>query len=266
MPAPLSEKLQPVRVMSLNLRFGLADDGPNRWSQRTGAVEALLKKWPCDFYAFQEANDFQVDFLSQCLPDHGHIGQRIPAPTYWQSNVIFFHRQWHCLRKHHFYLSHTPDIPSKDDDSRWPRQCTIGVFQHHRQHLVCANTHFDFEDTVQKRSARLIINRLNQTGEGCPTLLMGDFNAPHDSGCAAVFRDPDGGKFQHIFDPPYIATHHGFSGQVQLGPAIDWIMYRGNLEKKSAEVITQPFSGFFPSDHFPIVAEMMLLDRNCKQE
>lgn len=260
MSPPLSGKSTSVRVMSLNLRFGLADDGPNRWSQRTGAVEALLNKWPCDFYAFQEANDFQIEFLTQCLPDHDHIGQRIPAPDYWQSNVIFFNRQWRCLRNRHFYLSRTPDRPSKDDDSRWPRQCTIGMFERHTHRLIGINTHFDFEATVQKRSARLIIERLNQMGNGWPALLMGDFNASPDSDCAAVFGAPETGRFRHLFEPPYIATHHGFSGQVRNAPAIDWIMYRGDLEKKSAGVITQSFEGMFPSDHFPIVAEVVVVD------
>lgn len=264
MSALVFEKRPSIRVMSFNLRFGLADDGPNCWSRRTGAVDALLKKWPCDLYAFQEANDFQVDFLSQCLPGHAHIGQRIPAPAYWQNNIIFFSRQWRCIRNDHFYLSRTPDVPSKDDDSRWPRQCTIGMFERGRDHLVCVNTHFDFEAAVQKRSAQLIIDRLKQVGEKWPTLLMGDFNAPPDSEGAMVFGDPEKGGFRHIFEPPYLVTHHGFSGQVQRGPAIDWIMYRGGLEKKSAEVITQPFDGIYPSDHFPIVAEVVLLDGSCK--
>lgn len=255
----LSEEQYSIRVMSLNLRFGLADDGPNGWRHRNGAVDALLKTWPCDVYAFQEANDFQVDFLSQGLPGYDFIGQRLPAPAYWQNNVIFFNRDWECIRNDHFYLSRTPDVVSKDDDSRWPRQCTIGLFEHQGYRLVCVNTHFDFEVPVQKRSARLIVNRLHEFGDTWPTLLMGDFNAPPDSECASVFGDPEKGRFRQIFEPPHIETHHGFSGRIQQGAPIDWIMYRGDLEKKSAEVITQPFNGIYPSDHFPIVAEVMLV-------
>lgn len=48
-----------IRLMSLNLRFGLAEDGPNHWRFRNRAYPALLNRYPCDFYLFQEANDFQ---------------------------------------------------------------------------------------------------------------------------------------------------------------------------------------------------------------
>jgi hypothetical protein len=43
---------------------------------------------------FQEANDFQIDFLAECLPDYDFIGQRHPAPPFWQNNVIFYRAPW----------------------------------------------------------------------------------------------------------------------------------------------------------------------------
>ena len=59
-----------IKAMTLNLRFGLADDGPNSWPFRKKTLEPLLSEYPCDVYAFQEANDFQISFLSTLLPDY----------------------------------------------------------------------------------------------------------------------------------------------------------------------------------------------------
>lgn len=116
-------------VFNLNLRFGKADDGPNGWDFRKKIFGKLLSEYPCDFYAFQEANVFQSEFLKGILRDCGMIGERRPAPEFWQNNVIFFGKAWKCVRRDHFFLSPTPRIPSRLPNSRWPRQCTAGVFE-----------------------------------------------------------------------------------------------------------------------------------------
>ena len=252
----ISDAAQTLRVMSLNLRFGLADDGPNSWVYRRKAYTPLLKSHPGDFYAFQEANDFQVSFLAGMLPDYDYIGKRSPAPDFWQNNIIFFHRRWQVIAHEHFYLSDTPDVPSKFCKSKWPRQCTLGVFRYGRCKLVVINTHLDFESEVQVRSAKLIRRRLaNYTGKKLPAVLMGDFNATPASQCYAILtfgRENNGPQFQNAFEQPFPGTHHGFSGRSQ-GGCIDWILYQGPLEVKSARVIIRRFNGIYPSDHFPIV-------------
>lgn len=243
-------------IMTLNLRFGLADDGPNNWDRRSEAYRPLFKAYPCDLYAFQEANDFQIEFLASILTDFEWIGQRQPAPERWQNNVIFYRGDWHCVAHDHFYLSTTPDRASQFSASRWPRQCTIGCFQFDKHAMICTNTHFDFDPEVQRRSALLIKKRLQQHGIEKPTLLMGDFNANPSSSCYGVFtaEDEPGGSFKNAFDPlTQGGTHHGFGGESNDQP-IDWILYRGNLKAYSAEVITQQFSGYYPSDHFPLTA------------
>ena len=35
-----------IRIIDLNLRFGLADDGPNSWTHRRRAYPELFKAWP----------------------------------------------------------------------------------------------------------------------------------------------------------------------------------------------------------------------------
>lgn len=242
-----------LQVMSLNLRFGLADDGPNKWAMRSVAYPELLRLHPCDFYAFQEANDFQIAFLNNLLKDYSFIGKRQQAPAYWQNNVIFYHKRWRCLRYQHFYLSDTPDIPSQFSGSRWPRQCTLGTFICNDRHLTVIDTHFDFEPEVQRRSALLICKRLRELASSFPVVLMGDFNAGPESSCLAVFTSPENG-FKSALVPRRAGTHHGFKGSETEGRNIDWILYQGTIKVKAAQVITGRYCGYFPSDHFPLTA------------
>jgi endonuclease/exonuclease/phosphatase family metal-dependent hydrolase len=242
-----------LRVMSLNLRFGLADDGPNSWAMRCVAYPELLRRQPCDFYAFQEANDFQVSFLNELLSDYDVIGRRRPAPDYWQNNVIFFHKRWRCLNHQHFYLSETPDVPSQFRGSRWPRQCTIGTFIYADRQLTVIDTHFDFEAEVQRQSALLICNRLISLAPAWPVVLMGDLNAGPESSCLAVLTAPGAG-FKSALGPGNTGTHHGFKGEAD-GIPIDWILYLGDVQVRNAQIITDRYCGYFPSDHFPLTAD-----------
>lgn len=248
-------------VLSLNLRFGLADDGPNCWSNRKDAFPLLLDNYPADFISFQEVNNFQLEFLDQVLVKYNYIGERNPAPTFWQNNIIFHRQNWACLKHDHFYLSPTPDIPSRSRDSRWPRQCTIGHFEKKDREIICINTHFDFDECTQTESAELIMKRLSGMPVEIPAVLMGDFNASPAARCYGTFTGQNAAQgnsetslFKNVFRKPFPGTYHGFKGEENSGDHIDWILYRGALIPEDKRVIHEPVSGIYPSDHFPLFA------------
>jgi endonuclease/exonuclease/phosphatase family metal-dependent hydrolase len=249
-----------ISVMTLNLRFGLAQDGKNSWEYRKSIFPELLNRYKVDFLALQEVNNFQSDFISKILSQHRVIGIRKPAPVFWQNNVIFYHHSWECRFCDHFFLSSTPDIPSRLPESIWPRQCTMGLFEKLNQRMICINTHFDFGREVQLHSAKLIMERLSQQPVEIPAILMGDFNADPSCQCYKIFtgtnkhqRNQSAGYFKPVFDEPYPGTHHGFTGETD-GDHIDWILFRGNLMVQACKVIRDKFAGRYPSDHFPLFA------------
>lgn len=256
-----------LSAMTLNLRFGLADDGENSWPKRKKAFPAFLKTYQPDFICLQEANDFQADFLEELLPRYSCIGKRAPAPPFWQNNLVFFRRDWHCVSHAHFFLSPTPQTPSRFAESRWPRQCTCGRFSRNGRQLICLSTHFDFKSSVQEASARIIKKHLGQYPPLIPVILCGDFNATPLDPCHAVFTETDATAaeksgppaFQNAFHAPYPGTYHRFTGKAQ-DMHIDWILCRGGLEVRYAEVIAQPFNGRYPSDHFPVAAHFAWCD------
>ena len=249
----------PFSVLTLNLRFGLAKDGPQAWPFRRPVLRRLLSKNICDFMMFQEANDFQIDFIAKCLPDHRVIGHRQPAPPFWQNNVIFYRSPWKLEQWTHFFLSPTPSIPSRFPESRWPRQCTLGRFCGDGYELACGTTHLDFDETVQVASADIILEHTRDLAAHCPVILVGDFNCTPTSACHAAFTSPEktSGKipsaFRNVFAPPYPGTFHDFQGG-NGGTCIDWILYRGGLASPKAEVIRYRHKGCYPSDHYPVVA------------
>ena len=252
-------------TLSFNIRFGLADDGENCWDQRKKALPVLFEEYRPDFIGIQEANDFQIDYLTKILVGYDFIGERRPAPPNWQNNVIFFKTTWNPTVSRHFYLSKTPEIPSRFEDSRWPRQCTIGMFTSHHRRLVCVNTHFDFAENVQTDSAVLIMQRLSKMPSEVPAVLLGDFNSTPDQSCYGIFtgenRDLplDGPWFNNAAPKPFAGTYHGFDGHPN-GDHIDWILYRGDIAPIEYKVVAGTFAGIYPSDHFPVYAGFRWID------
>lgn len=239
-------------VMTMNLRFGLADDGDNSWDNRKDLFVKLLERYPSTFLGIQESNHFQTEFLISTLNTHHSIGWHNLSAQRWQSNLIFYHKTWQCLERRHFFLSNTPDVESKLPKSKWPRQCVIGLFQQGDFKLIAVNTHFDFEPLVQKRSAELILGFLSDFPKEYPVIITGDFNTSPGSIAYNFFMNSG---FSEVFENEYTSTFHGFKGEDESGKHIDWILHRGGLHMKCNRVIRDSFSGRFPSDHYPVLAE-----------
>ena len=242
-------------IMTMNLRFGLAQDGENGWQHRKSLVAELLEKYTSDFLCFQEANHFQTDFLTRTLPGYQVIGQHNKGIDGWQSNLIFSHRSWNRLEQKHYFLSDTPDVTSKLAGSKWPRQCVIGLFQRENHQIIVANTHFDFDPVVQEKSARLVMDFLSEFPPGLPVVILGDFNANPGSLAHILFKTQG---FDTVFDPVLdrgvSTTFHGFEGR-DTGRQIDWILYKGGVTPVFEQVVTDSFSNRFPSDHYPVRAK-----------
>jgi endonuclease/exonuclease/phosphatase family metal-dependent hydrolase len=241
-------------MMTMNLRFGLAQDGENGWQHRKPLVAKLLEKYPADFMGFQEVNHFQADFLTRTLPGYEGVGQHNQALDRWQSNVIFFHPSWHCVEQRHYFLSETPKVTSKMPGSKWPRQCVIGRFQKEKKQILVVNTHFDFDPVVQEKSSRLVVEFLSKFPPDLPVVIMGDFNANPGSRAHVLFKSQGfAGVFDPVSDQRITTTFHGFEGR-NTGKQIDWILYKGGVVPVFQQVVTDSFSNRFPSDHYPVRA------------
>lgn len=238
-----------IKVMTVNLRFGLADDGKHSWIHRKNVYPALFRTIDPDFIGVQEANDFQVEFLSKILKGYRFIGKRETSNKSWQHNIIFYKNQWVCRENKLYFLSETPLKESKLDESKWPRQCTIGLFENGKNRLIHANTHFDFKSSVQEKSASFVLDFLKDFPENLPTVITGDFNTSPDSHTYTLFMEHG---FRDLFEKDHSSTFHGFTGK-DLGGHIDWILYRGDLHGIEKKIIRDSFEGVYPSDHYPVV-------------
>ncbi|MDY0362896.1 MAG: endonuclease/exonuclease/phosphatase family protein [Desulforegulaceae bacterium] len=244
-------------IMTFNIRFGLAPDIENPWDNRKKSVINLISQKNPDFIGIQEVNDFQLEYLKKNLPDYNVTGLYGKKDPNWQEIPIFYKKDFECVLSEHFFLSNTPYLESKFLESQWPRQAVTALFSKKNKLISITNTHFDFKDSVQIKSADLIRHKLSCLNKKIPKVLCGDFNADPTGKCyyQFVFQNPP--HFKDPFSNLQSATFHGFTGIPNTG-RIDWILYSGNLSPLSGKIIEYCENGKYPSDHFPVFVEFAL--------
>ncbi len=256
------------RVMTFNIRFGLADDGPNSWSNRRLAAASTIAGAEPDLVGLQEALDFQLADLAALLPEYRVDGNRGDEDGVWKNCCALLYRpgRWRLLESHTFWLSETPEVSSKSWGSKWPRRCTAGryVDLERGREVWHFNTHLDFGEEAQVNGAAVIWRKVLELAGDSPALLTGDFNAPSGSRVWRFLTGEEGflglrpdfhDAWEVIHGGEEGPTYHGY-GRVDCPDRIDWILYRGGIEAVCSYRIPPPPGGPYPSDHLPVVAEM----------
>ena len=125
------------------------------------------------------------------------------------------------------------------------------------------NTHFDHEiPEARRKSAELLLKRVEAFEAQLPVLLVGDFNSLPAQ--AEVYdRLVGDGRFADTWNTAQVRgeaidTFHGYRGHRSTGRRIDWILSRGPIHATSSEVVTFSQDGRYASDHFPVVAVLSL--------
>lgn len=259
-------------LMSFNIRYGLADDGENRWELRRELVFETLRGDSYDFIGLQEALPFQIEEIAEALPGYGLTYRtRQVDPKEGEACAIFYREdRWELDRRNHgtFWLSETPDeAGSKSWDSSLPRIATWGRFEDRESGVAVwvFNTHFDHRgQKARENSASLLRARALELSAGAPLLVMGDFNAGESNPAIARLRGgaDSGARWVDSFrvvrprDPePY--TGNGW-GERTTGQKIDAIFVPEGTVVKAAAVERPRFDGRTPSDHDPVTATVAL--------
>lgn len=117
------------------------------------------------------------------------------------------------------------------------------------------NTHLDhMGKEARKHSASLILEKIDSiNGEDLPVILMGDMNAPPESEPVQVFLGRFGGASAMELET---GTFNGFNPSHGESIRIDYIFAGGGLIMGSTNIIRELTDGRFPSDHFPVVADV----------
>lgn len=257
----LSLSAQSVQVMSYNLRSSAKNeqDGVNSWINRKEAAVKMIMAYQPDVIGFQEEMNDQEAYLREHLsPKYDGVSvSRNPDNKTDEACAIFYRTDlYELIRTNTFWLSETPDVPSKGWDAKYNRVVTY-VFLRDKKtglQLLAFNTHLDHKGVIaRERSLQLIADSaLAIGGDVIPMFVMGDLNV-----------EPDAPELQPMWNTMRLAqrtayrsdttgTFHSF-GRAKREKIIDYIFYK-NATALEFQVIRNGYGVPYLSDHYPVMA------------
>ncbi len=111
----------------------------NGWGQRYPVIAKMVQYHDFDIFGTQECFIHQLKDMKEALPSYDYIGVgRDDGKEKGEHSAIFYRTdKFEVIEKGDFWLSETPDVPSKGWDAVLPRICSWG-------HFKCKDTGFEF--------------------------------------------------------------------------------------------------------------------------
>ena len=262
---PLPAQPRGIKVMSFNIRLGVARDGKNHWDLRKDLVVKTIREYNPDLLGLQEVFPMQEKYLRQNFPEYSYYGRsRLVDPRDGESCSVMFRKdRFELVEKSTFWLSETQDKPgSKSWDSSLPRianMITLTDKNAGGKRLILMNTHFDHRGKVaREEAAKIIRDRISQFEKGARVVITGDFNSGEGSkpyqalvmgGIVDTFRSVYPKRTEEE------STFSAWSGRL-IGNRIDWVLCSENFRILSATIDRTHDNGRYPSDHYPVTATL----------
>jgi endonuclease/exonuclease/phosphatase family metal-dependent hydrolase/predicted alpha-1,6-mannanase (GH76 family) len=283
---PISQGVgQQLRAASYNIRYDNPADSLNNWKYRKATVSKLIRFHDFDVVGTQEGLKHQLEALKKMLPSYDYIGVgRDNGKAAGEHSAIFYKTEmFEVLDKGNFWLSEHPSEPSTGWDAALPRICSWAKFRQRSTGLTFFffNTHFDHVGTVaRKKSAGLILKKINTITDGAPVLLTGDFNVDQESDSYKILNST--GRLTDAYDRADLrygaeGTYNDFKVNTQSKSRIDHIFVTDDFEVQKHAILTDTYhtaqkdlqeithSGNYPkeislyknkarlpSDHYPV--------------
>lgn len=253
-----------TRIMSFNVRC--ANDGVQTITNRGKVSAEMLKAYMPDSFGVQECTPRWKRIIKRAVGDkYASVGRArdFYGPFTEYSSIYYLKDKYNLIDSGTFWLSETPDKAyTKSFNSMCYRIATWAVLENKEtgERYTHINTHLDHKlDSTRDAQMKVLIEQvLKITGEG-KVVMTGDFNAYEDSSVYAV-------ACESFDDTKYIAkntdegptfTKYGTKEDNGRG-AIDFIFVSKGVKAESYKIIRNTVEGIYPSDHFPIVADIYI--------
>jgi endonuclease/exonuclease/phosphatase family metal-dependent hydrolase len=201
--------IQPLLVMSFNVRVDTIFDGKNAWKYRSDLVTETIKQEQVDVVGIQEALPHQVSDLEKLLDSENYscvrgAGQYLDESTQefvGEHCPIFYNKQrLELVESGHFWYSDDPSRPgSKGWDSVSPRLCNWCKFQTlagtEKIVFYLFNTQWDHAISARRNSGYILREYIenytvnfdeNNRIDQAHTIVLGDLNSTTQSNSYTV--------------------------------------------------------------------------------
>ena len=161
----------------------------------------------------------------------------------------------------YFWLSETPDVPSKGWDAQIVRICTwVRLYDKlNKKEFLVFNTHYDHIG-VQARieSAKLIKQKIQEIAPTLPVVYAGDLNVTPETEAIATIKSFLTDSREISIEAPYgpEGTFNGFKFDSPLKQRIDYVFVNKGFSVLKYAVLTDSKDQKYFSDHLPVFVKL----------
>lgn len=249
-----------MRVMSFNVLC--AGSGKNSYLLRRELVTERIKEINPDTFGVQEAHKNWMKILCKKLPEYGYIGVgRDDGADEGEFSPVFYKKDmYEPVGGGTFWLSETPDVPSKGWDGVCTRICTWCILRNKStgKEFAQLNTHLDHRGIIARvEGIKLVINKIKEFD--MPVICTGDFNTYEDSEPYKEMTSDIMGDAKYLAKKTVSGnTFTGFDKEATKDDSpIDFIFVKRDAVKVDEyKIATDDIKGRQPSDHYAVFADI----------
>ncbi|RZK89551.1 MAG: endonuclease/exonuclease/phosphatase family protein, partial [Pedobacter sp.] len=161
----------------------------------------------------------------------------------------------------HFWLSETPEVPSKGWDAAIVRLCTwVRLYDKERkQEFFVFNTHYDHVGVKARiESAKLIKQKIQEIAPKLPVVYTGDLNVTPDTEAIATIKSFLQDAKEISVEQPYgpAGTFNSFDFNSELKNRIDYIFVNNGFNVQKFAVLSDSKDKRYFSDHLPVFVRL----------
>lgn len=265
------KKAMKIRLYTNNIRFDnrRIGRGEHYWEEREPLVSESIRihtQPGPSVVCLQEVLHNQLNDILGNLNkaekgewDYYGVGRSDGKTKGEYSPILFKTADWKLVSSKTFWLSETPDKPSRGWDAALERIVTVVILKSVAtgQKVKVLNTHYDHQGVVARReSSKLIMSKMDIGPE--PAFLCGDFNTePSDEPYHLL--QGSGFKDSRVQGEGYgyKTTFSGFNHDHEDNTIIDYIWAGNGTEWQTYGVLPNYFE-FYMSDHRPVIADYLI--------
>ena len=262
----LSEGVQAQshRFATFNIRWDNPNDAGNLWKDRAPQVIQLIQFHQIGLFGTQEGLNHQIEEMSQGLGyEYLGVGRDDGAKKGEYTAILFDPNRYQLEDSGTFWLSPSPEKPSKGWDASLNRICSWGRFKTKEgNRFYVFNIHYDhIGQQAREESSKLVSAKIREiNAENLPVIWMGDFNVtPDNPAYLTITSDPQWKDARLVSKIPSYGpkgTFTGFDWEKMPDGIIDHIFVKGDLTVLRHGILTDNYGKKYPSDHFPVMVEL----------
>lgn len=253
---------QKITVMSFNVYIGGA--GELSAENRTDEVVSKIRSHSPDSFGLQEANEGWMERLPEILKDeYAYVGVGRDRDLGGEASPVFYKKdKYEVVEYDTFWLSKTPEKPSKGWDAMFNRICTYAVLKDKETGFTYAhfNAHFDHMGVVARNeSVTVIANKIKEIAPDMPVVFSGDLNDGEDTDMYARVLESGMKDTRSLAENSGTdTTFHAYAGSERT---LDYIFANAFCIKVDKHLVdNEMINGIYASDHHPVVATLELFN------